>query len=1261
MNFKKWLHQSLASRQQSSRSSRRGKSQRRSQRGYAPQVFRLEDRLMMAVFMITNGDEIGVGSLAYAINSSVNRVNGGTGDDVIQFAPALDGGTITLAGDFLNPFASNVGATAFQIRNNTTITIDGVTGMSQGVNIARSGPAFRFFYVDVGSNLTLKGLTLTDGIAQGLAGGNSALGGTGGGSAGMGGAIFNRGNLTIEACTLADNDAVGGAGGSYQADLTGRGGGGGGGLTNAGQASISSINNNGGFGGGNGGGNGGASGGGAGSNGGIIGSGGGGGGAGLFPSITGGSGGKGSLGGGGGGGGSNNGAGGAGGFGAGGGGGADHAGVGGAAGYGGGAGHAGGGATFESQSGTGGGGAGMGGAIFNEAGVVTIVNSTFTANAAVGGAGGTAIDPARNGSAGQGLGGAIFNRSGTITITNSTIAANTVAQGDGSTLEQAGSGVFSISDTTLAAMHVNNTIISHVGAPTVDDYTSFAVGAGHTSTGNGNLMGKQLGFLGGVVSNANPLLGPLQENGGLTRTMALLAGSPAINQGIDLLPGNGIPATDQRGLYRDPTNIDIGAYEFRFVASMIVNAEVDETNVAATLSLREAIELANGTRSYDSLSASEKAQVTAVGGISNTITFANNLNGKTLTLTTVGSGRVGPTAFPVASNIVVSGPAGNSGVTLSAAGTTMRLFDVTSSGSLTVQNLTLTGGTAQGFAGGDFLWGGGGGGSAGLGGAIFNQGTLQILNSTLTANIAQGGAGGTYNFNLEGNGGSGGGGLNGKGANIANNNGSAGGGPNGGAGGGGSGEDGGFGGGAGGGSSDGSSSGGQPGGIGGYGGGGGGGGYASSFAGIGGAGGFGGGAGGNSGGPGRGAAGGNGGAGMGGAIFNEAGVVIISNSTLAANAAVGGAGGVGEFGGNSAGGSGLGGALFNHNGAITISSSTISANVAAQGGRGVYNLGGDENATTDSTTAIAVINNTIIGQAAAAGEDFTGATIGNGANATSGAYNLIRTSSGFAGAVISTADPKLGPLQNNGGPTRTMALLAGSPAIDAGNPSYLPPPSVDQRGGSFARVLNGRIDVGAYEGVASVAPSADFNASGRVDGHDFLAWQRSFGITAPNATKANGDADNDSDVDAADLAVWKTQFGTSGAVTASAGESNVALAASVMAAPMLPSSEAQQTPSANARPATTQDWFWLAGEGLSTRAVSPQANAVRSKDNAVAQPPRHALRVSHSPIGLLSPIHTEASGFTLSDNAPGDEVNADELSLVDDAFANLAGASHFEF
>ena len=57
----------------------------------------------------------------------------------------------------------------------------------------------------------------------------------------------------------------------------------------------------------------------------------------------------------------------------------------------------------------------------------------------------------------------------------------------------------------------------------------------------------------------------------------------------------------------------------------------------------------------------------------------------------------------------------------------------------------------------------------------------------------------------------------------------------------------------------------------------------------------------------------------------------------------------------------------------------------------------------------------------------------------------------------------LGPLQDNGGPTFTHALLPGSPAINAGDPSFTPPPFYDQRGPGFDRVVNGRIDIGSFE------------------------------------------------------------------------------------------------------------------------------------------------------------------------------------------------------
>ncbi len=56
--------------------------------------------------------------------------------------------------------------------------------------------------------------------------------------------------------------------------------------------------------------------------------------------------------------------------------------------------------------------------------------------------------------------------------------------------------------------------------------------------------------------------------------------------------------------------------------------------------------------------------------------------------------------------------------------------------------------------------------------------------------------------------------------------------------------------------------------------------------------------------------------------------------------------------------------------------------------------------------------------------------------------------------------------------------------------------------------------------------AADFDIDHDVDGRDFLTWQRGFGKTGINATKANGNANNDSIVDAIDLAAWQFQYGS---------------------------------------------------------------------------------------------------------------------------------------
>ena len=75
------------------------------------------------------------------------------------------------------------------------------------------------------------------------------------------------------------------------------------------------------------------------------------------------------------------------------------------------------------------------------------------------------------------------------------------------------------------------------------------------------------------------------------------------------------------------------------------------------------------------------------------------------------------------------------------------------------------------------------------------------------------------------------------------------------------------------------------------------------------------------------------------------------------------------------------------------------------------------------------------------------------------------TSCGFGGGPnMFNTDPLLGPLADNGGYTETMALLPGSPALEAGNGlicSMIPVDGVDQRG--VARPIGIGCDIGAYE------------------------------------------------------------------------------------------------------------------------------------------------------------------------------------------------------
>jgi len=137
---------------------------------------------------------------------------------------------------------------------------------------------------------------------------------------------------------------------------------------------------------------------------------------------------------------------------------------------------------------------------------------------------------------------------------------------------------------------------------------------------------------------------------------------------------------------------------------------------------------------------------------------------------------------------------------------------------------------------------------------------------------------------------------------------------------------------------------------------------------------------------------------------------------------------------------------------VAVTNSTISGNSAGKGG-GIYNL-------NQGGSAMLELDSTIL-KAGSLGEN-----IFNGGTVSSHGYNVSSDDGGGyltgPGDQINT-DPLLGALQDNGGPTFTHEVLLGSPAIDAGDPNFTPPPLYDQRGPGFDRVVNGRIDIGSFE------------------------------------------------------------------------------------------------------------------------------------------------------------------------------------------------------
>ena len=214
--------------------------------------------------------------------------------------------------------------------------------------------------------------------------------------------------------------------------------------------------------------------------------------------------------------------------------------------------------------------------------------------------------------------------------------------------------------------------------------------------------------------------------------------------------------------------------------------------------------------------------------------------------------------------------------------------------------------------------------------------------------------------------------------------------------------------------------------------------------------------------------GGSGGGILSGDFFHAGatGILRVTNCTFAANVA--GNGGFDPF--QTAGG-GSGGAIYsacsNH---FIVACTIVSNSIGFGANNGPEGIGGGINVNSASAMYLLdslVAGNTgprpghsgigpdICGTFHSLGYNLIGATNGYYADGTNGFLPL----QDWVGSTNSPLDPKVGPLADNGGPTLTMALRVGSPAIDTG--SAVGAPAADQRG--IRRPQGAGVDIGAFE------------------------------------------------------------------------------------------------------------------------------------------------------------------------------------------------------
>ena len=674
-----------------------------------------------------------------------------------------------------------------------------------------------------------------------------------------------------------------------------------------------------------------------------------------------------------------------------------------------------------------------GGGLFNNGGAVTFTNSTVAGNAAAY------------------YGGGLISFEGALTLTNSTVSGNTLSGGGGAGVELEYSTA-TFTNSTIANNSVPNTanysgglrsnssiatvtnctITGNTGrSGIVADSSSGSVtlsncivagnstsdlsigGATNTFASSGyNLVGtgdttavaafNQTGDQTGVTP-AQLNLGTLANNGGPTQTIALQAGSIAIDAGNTAL------TNDQRGVKRLVGSADdVGAYEFNGTQSFVVTTLADEDDgtsdptigTGTGTSLREAINAANFDPST-----------------TDTITFAPGLAGGTITLNSV---------LPdLSTSLNISNPVTTAAQTITLARNTATgtpnfgILAVYSAGedgdsstaptgsTIALQGLTLTGGVSAGNPGAYRSFSGGG--------LYVENSTVALANCTLSGNTGSSYGGGLLNY---------GGAVTLTNCTIAGN-------------------------------------------------------TANSF---------------------------------GGGLISIAGALTLTNSTVSGNtlSGIGGCGVEIEYG------------------TATLTNSTIANNTVPGTASYIYSLRSLSSTTTvanctitgntgqggilaDAGTGSVTLSNCIVAGNATSDLSTNGSAntfassgsnlVGTGDTAAVAAFNQTGDQTG-----VTVAQLKLGELQNNGGPTETIALLPGSIAVNAGNPNSAGLPATDQRGPGFARVIDSRVDVGAFEAQFVAVHGKVYNAIARagLSGITVTAVPTTIIFTAPGAKSPRG-------------------------------------------------------------------------------------------------------------------------------------------------------------